>query len=145
VRTLVEDLRLPVQIVACPTVRDADGLALSSRNARLSDAERREALALHRSLAAALDAMRAGERDLDVVRGLMRDVMSEEPLVVCDYAEVVDPGTLRPPAFVAGELRLLVAATVGSVRLIDNEGIVLESAVSVTPTAPARLLVPVGT
>jgi pantoate--beta-alanine ligase len=139
VRALAEDLGFPVQIVACPTVREADGLALSSRNTRLSPAERRAARALYRGLQAGRGSLEDGERDLDVVRGLMRCVMEAEPLVDCDYAEVVDAHTLRRPAVTAGELRLLVAATVGPVRLIDNVGVVVE------PTPPARRLVAAGT
>ncbi|MGA2036939.1 MAG: pantoate--beta-alanine ligase [Acidimicrobiales bacterium] len=139
VRALTEDLCFPVQIVACPTVRGADGLALSSRNARLSTAERRAALSLNRGLRAGLGALQAGERDLDVVRDLMRAEMTAEPLVHFDYAEVVDARTLCRPAVAAGELRLLVAATIGAVRLIDNDGVVLEF------VSKERRLVPAGT
>jgi pantoate--beta-alanine ligase len=138
VRELAEDLGFPVQIVACPTVREADGLALSSRNTRLSPAERRAASALYQSLQAGRGSLEDGERDLDVVRGLMRCVMEAEPLVDCDYAEVVDAHTLRRPAVTAGELRLLVAATVGPVRLIDNVGVVVEK------MPPARRVVAAG-
>jgi len=139
VRALTEDLGFPVQIVACPTVREADGLALSSRNARLSPAERRAASTLYKGVQVGRGALEGGERDLDVVRGLMRSVMEAEPLVDCDYAEVVDALTLRRPAVTAGELRLLVAATVGPVRLIDNDGVVVE------PVAPTRRVVAAGT
>jgi len=125
VRALTEDLGFPVEIVACPTVREPDGLALSSRNARLSPAERRAALVLHRSIQVGLDALHRGERDLDIVRGLMRAEMTTEPLVHCEYAEIVDAWTLRMSRLAAGELRLLVAATVGTVRLIDNDGVSL--------------------
>ncbi|MGD0255825.1 MAG: pantoate--beta-alanine ligase [Acidimicrobiales bacterium] len=139
VRALTEDLGFPVQIVACPTVREADGLALSSRNARLSPAERRAASTLYKGVQVGRGALEGGERDLDVVRGLMRSVMEAEPLVDCDYAEVVDALTLRRPAVTAGELRLLVAATVGPVRLIDNDGVVVE------PVVPTRRVVAAGT
>jgi pantoate--beta-alanine ligase len=125
VRALVGDLCLPVEVVGCPTVREHDGLALSSRNLRLGPAERRAATSLHRALALGLRMLSDGERDLDAVGSVMRREMAQEPLVVCDYAEVVDVGTLRRPAATEGELRLLVAATVGGVRLIDNEGIVV--------------------
>jgi pantoate--beta-alanine ligase len=138
VRALTEDLCLPVQVVACPTVREVDGVALSSRNTRLSPAERRAAVALYRCLQAGRGALDGGERDLDVVRGLMRSVMEAEPLVDCDYAEVVDTRTLRRPEVTAGELRLLVAANVGPVRLIDNVGVV------VGPVAPARRVAAAG-
>ena len=104
VRRLVADLSFPVEVVACPTVRDADGLALSSRNARLSPEERGAATVLYRALLSAQGAARAqashpGRRMADVVAG--------EPLVTLDYAEVVGD-------------RLLIAARVGDVRLIDN-------------------------
>jgi pantoate--beta-alanine ligase len=138
VRALAEDLCFPVEIVACPTVREADGLALSSRNARLSPDERHAALALHRSIQVGLDALYEGERDLDAVRGLMRAELAAEPLIDCDYAEIVDARTLCASTVAAGELRLLVAATVGTVRLIDNDGAVLQ------PFSTARRLVTAG-
>ncbi|HTZ08338.1 MAG TPA: pantoate--beta-alanine ligase, partial [Acidimicrobiales bacterium] len=122
VRRLVADLSLPVEVVPCPTVRDEDGLALSSRNRRLSGDERRAATALWRALGAGRRCVEAGERDPAAVRAAMAAVLKGEPLVRPDYAEVVDPVTLRVPAEVRGEVRLLVAAGVGPVRLIDNEG-----------------------
>jgi pantoate--beta-alanine ligase len=82
---------------------------------------------LHRSILVGLDALHAGECDLDIVRGLMRAEMTTEPLVHCDYAEIVDARTLRTSMLAARELRLLVAATVGTVRLIDNDGVSLEA------------------
>ena len=99
VRRLVADLSFPVDVVACPTVREADGLALSSRNARLSVAERRAATVLHRALTTA-----AGAGD---PRRAMAEVVATEPLAILDYAEVVGD-------------RLLIAARIGGVRLIDN-------------------------
>jgi len=132
VRTLAEGLCLPVRIVACTTVREPDGLALSSRNTRMSVEERRAALALHRALDAGLGALRNGERDLDVVRALMRSEMQASPLVAVDYAEVVDARTLEVAEGAEGELRLLVAAKVGPVRLIDNEGIVVRAGAPAT-------------
>jgi pantoate--beta-alanine ligase len=127
VRRLAGDLCLPVEVVGCTTVREDDGLALSSRNARLSDTEKHAALVLHRSLESGLEVLRAAERDLDVARAVMRETIEAEPLVDCDYAEVVDARTMKPARVARGELRLLVAARVGSVRLIDNEGISLGS------------------
>jgi pantoate--beta-alanine ligase len=125
VRRLVFDLCLPIDVVGCPTVRESDGLAMSSRNTRLSEAQRRAASVLHRSLEAGLDNLRAAEPDLEVARAAMRETMEDEPLVDCDYAEIVDPSTMEPALVAQGDLRLLVAARVGSVRLIDNEGISL--------------------
>jgi len=138
VRTLARELCLPVEIVACPTVREPDGLAMSSRNVRLSPAERKAALGLHRGLDVGLRALRGGERDIDVVKGLIRAEMAASPLVQCDYAEIVEAQTLLPASSAAGDLRLLVAAKVGPVRLIDNEGIVLE------PVPPEGTFVPAG-
>jgi pantoate--beta-alanine ligase len=110
VRRLAADLSFPVDVVACPTVRDPDGLACSSRNARLSPEERRAATVLHRALATAATAVAAGECDVEFVRRIMVNVVAKEPLVTLDYAEV------------EGD-RLLIAARVGPVRLIDNLGV----------------------
>jgi pantoate--beta-alanine ligase len=121
VRRMVTDLSIPVEVVGCPTVREADGLAMSSRNARLSPDERTAARALHRALRAGRAIVEGGERDPRRVRAAMTAVLVGEPLVTPDYAVVVDPDTLQCPPEVHGPLRLLVAARVGPVRLIDNE------------------------
>ena len=110
VRRLVADLSFPVEVLACPTVRDADGLALSSRNVCLSAEERRAATVLYRALRAGVAARMAGERNRETVRRIMVDVVAREPLAALDYAVVLPD-------------RLLVAARVGSVRLIDNMGV----------------------
>jgi pantoate--beta-alanine ligase len=123
VRQMAADLSLPVEVVACPTVREPDGVAMSSRNARLGPAERRAAAALPRALRAGRAAIDGGERDAARVRAAMLAVLEADRLVEPDYAEVVDPRTLRARSVVEGEARLLVAATVGPVRLIDNEGV----------------------
>jgi pantoate--beta-alanine ligase len=128
VRRMVADLSLPVEIVACPTVREDDGLALSSRNVRLSDEGRRAAVALHRALEAGVEAIGAGERDPVRVGAVMGAVLGAEAEVVPDYAVAVDAATLAAPVRLSGEVRLLVAASVGPVRLIDNVGVVLERA-----------------
>jgi len=122
VRRMVADLSLPVEIVGCPTVREPDGLALSSRNRRLSPTERAAAAALHRALRAGRACIERGEIDPGRVGAAMTAVLVAEPLVAPDYAVAVDPATLRSPPVLAGDVRLLVAARVGSVRLIDNEG-----------------------
>jgi pantoate--beta-alanine ligase len=113
-------LSFPVQVVGCPTVRDADGLALSSRNANLSRDQREAALILHRALCAGAAAVDAGETDPRAVAEMMAAIVKAEPDVRLDYAEVVDPPTLHQPAAIEGEIRLLVAAGVGRARLIDN-------------------------
>jgi len=135
VRRLVADLSLPVEVVACSTVREPDGLALSSRNARLSPEERVAAVVLWRALRAGAGAIAAGERDPGAVRQLMAGTVAAEPLARLDYAEVVEAATLRPAATLAGELRLLVAATVGAVRLIDNDAVVVDDARAVVSSS----------
>ncbi len=123
VRRLVADLSLPVEVVACPTVRALDGIAVSSRNRHLSGDEREAAAVLLRALQSGAASILAGERDPGEVRALMGDIVEAEPLVELDYAEVVDAATLAVPEKLDGELRLLVAARVGSTRLIDNLGV----------------------
>jgi pantoate--beta-alanine ligase len=118
VRRMVDDLDLPVRIVAGPTVREPDGLAMSSRNAYLSPAEREQALALSAALFAARDAW---DGDASSARGLLRRRLGEAPGVLLDYAEVCDPATLEPlEGVVTGPAQALVAARVGRARLIDN-------------------------
>lgn len=120
-RAMVRDLAVPVEIVACPTVREADGLALSSRNVRLSADERQVAPVLHRALEVAASTFAAGERDAAVLQEAMMRVIAAEPLVRADYAEVVNGDTLEP---VHGDVdercRMVVAAVIGGTRLIDN-------------------------
>ncbi|HUQ40630.1 MAG TPA: pantoate--beta-alanine ligase [Acidimicrobiales bacterium] len=123
IRRLVSDLSIPVEVIACPTVRDDDGLALSSRNAYLTAAERAVAPVLHRALRAGIAAIEAGERDAAAVRTVMSAIVGAEPLATLDYAEVVDAHDLTVPARLAGELRLLIAARLGRARLIDNMGV----------------------
>jgi pantoate--beta-alanine ligase len=121
VRRMAADLSIPVEVVGCRTVREEDGLALSSRNVRLGPSERASATVLHRALESGLTAVRNGERDPLVVEKAMREVFGEEPGVVLDYAVAVDAGTLLQPDELDGDTRLLVAAQVGPVRLLDNE------------------------
>jgi pantoate--beta-alanine ligase len=109
VRRLATDLSFPVEVVGCPTVREADGLACSSRNVRLSPEERVAAAVLYRALSTATTAVAAGECDPAVVRRLMVNIVAKEPQATLDYAEVLPD-------------RLLVAARFGNVRLIDNMG-----------------------
>ena len=138
VRTLVAELSLPVEVVACPTVREPDGLALSSRNVRLSAAQRRAATALPRSLEAGRRALEEGVRDPGRVSAVMAEVLDGAEGVVPDYAVAVDAATLVPPRRLEGEIRLLVAATVGAVRLIDNVGVVVgEATTRSSPALPA--------
>jgi pantoate--beta-alanine ligase len=123
VTRMAADLSLPVVVVPCPTVRESDGLALSSRNAYLSPAERAAAPVLQRALRAGVDAIeRDGVRDGAEVRRLMAEMIEAEPLARLEYAEVVSAATLRPVEPLAGSLRLLTAARFGRARLIDNVG-----------------------
>ena len=120
VRRLVADLNLPVTVVACPLVRDADGLALSSRNAYLDADQRRAATVLHRALRAADARVRNGERDGAAIRDQAAATIAAEPGVRLDYAELVDAATIEATPRVEGELVLAVAAFVGRTHLIDN-------------------------
>jgi pantoate--beta-alanine ligase len=122
VRRMVRDLSLPVEIIGCPTVRDEDGLALSSRNVRLSPDQRRVALVLSRSLRAGAALMARGEDRAQVIEDAMARTVAEEPSVGLDYAAVVHADDLRGVTSVRPDvdIRLLIAATVGGVRLIDN-------------------------
>jgi pantoate--beta-alanine ligase len=119
IRRLAADLDLPVRIEVAPTVREPDGLALSSRNVRLHGDDRRRALALHRALATAQEQLAAGTRDAAALAAAARRAMDDldvEP----EYLELVDPQTLAPVAAVDQETLLAVAARIGEVRLIDN-------------------------
>ena len=120
VRRLVKDLHLPVEIAAAPTVREEDGLALSSRNAYLSAADRRAATALSRALFEAKEAIEAGERSADSIRKLMMRTLGNEPRLDIDYADVVDADTFQPIEYLAGRIVIPVAASLGATRLIDN-------------------------
>jgi pantoate--beta-alanine ligase len=120
VRRLVADLFLPVQTVACPTVRESDGLALSSRNRYLSPAERKSAPLLHQALQAAKARIRAGERKASVVRRSVLQVLERERRFRLDYFAVADPDTLAPLEKIPGRVWLGIAARLGNTRLIDN-------------------------
>ena len=121
-RRLAADLSLPVEVVGCPISREPDGLARSSRNVYLTEAERAAAPVLHRALEAGRDAVLAGERDARAVEAVMSAVLAAEPLAEPDYAAVVDAATVAPVDVVRGDLRLLVAARLGKPRLLDNLG-----------------------
>lgn len=122
IRRMALDLALPTEVVACPTVREADGLAMSSRNARLSPAGRAAAPVLHRALAAARRRREGGESDAEALRAAMRDVLAGEPLARPDYVSVADPVTLAELDRLDGAGALLsLAVAIEDVRLIDNE------------------------
>jgi len=120
VTRMVRDLDFPVEIVPCPTVREPDGLAMSSRNARLSPEERAQAPVLYRALSAARDRVRLGERDAATLDRLIRSILAEAPLGVVDYVEIVGASDLEPVHTLSGDILLAVAVRFGGTRLIDN-------------------------
>ncbi|HET6341598.1 MAG TPA: pantoate--beta-alanine ligase [Gemmatimonadota bacterium] len=120
VKRLVLDLDFPVEIVVAPIVRDLDGVALSSRNAYLSEEERRSARSLSRSLDAARSLVEGGERDAERVERVMRDLMDGTAGVQVEYAAVVDPEEFTRVERIEGRSLAAVAARVGGTRLIDN-------------------------
>jgi pantoate--beta-alanine ligase len=120
-RRMALDLALPTEVVPCETVREADGLAMSSRNARLSPAGRAAASVLRRALVAGAAAVRAGTRDAETLRVAMRGVLRQEPMAEPDYVSVADPDTLEELDTVAGRALLSLAVGIEGVRLIDNE------------------------
>ncbi len=137
VRRMVADLSMPVAVIGCPTVREPDGLALSSRNAYLEPAERAAAPVVHRSLQSGRAAILAGERDPASVRRLMADIIEAEPHARLDYAEVVDADSFAVPDPLEGNLRLLAAVRIGRARLIDNVGVDIGPAPANTQGATA--------
>jgi pantoate--beta-alanine ligase len=120
VRRLVSDLRLPVRLNVRPTVREPGGLAMSSRNQYLGPSQRRSATVLYRALRAAAAQVRAGERHSMPVVQAMRHLIRSADGVRLDYAAIVDAKTLKPQRYLHGRVAMLVAATVGRTRLIDN-------------------------
>jgi pantoate--beta-alanine ligase len=125
IRRMVRDLDQPIEIVACPTVREPDGLAMSSRNAYLSASEREQAAGLSRGLFAARDRIVNGERDAtDIVGGIRDEILSTGSAGI-EYIEVVDPETLASVKTITGSVRICLAVRIGRCRLIDNVGVVL--------------------
>ncbi|MFO1019922.1 MAG: pantoate--beta-alanine ligase [Planctomycetales bacterium] len=120
IRRMTKELDLPLEIRTCPTIREPDGLALSSRNVYLSPEERRSALALSRCLRHAETRLKSGEKDLAAIRAEMKKILSETPHVVPDYATLVDPETIAELSTPQREQVAVVAAKVGTTRLIDN-------------------------
>ncbi len=135
---MVKDLNMSVRIEACPTVREADGLAMSSRNAHLNSEERARALAMPRALAAATAAVTDGERSADVLVAAAREAMSAfdvEP----EYIALVQPDTLDPVARLEQPTLLAIAARVGETRLIDNVILYPSSRTEPNPTSQPAL------
>ncbi len=120
IRRMTRDLSYPIEIVVCPTQREADGLALSSRNTYLSPEERRAATVLYRALQAAAAAYADGERDAETLRRLMREVIEAEPLARLQYVSCADYETLEELERVERKALLSMAVFIGKTRLIDN-------------------------
>jgi pantoate--beta-alanine ligase len=120
IKEMVRGLNMDVAVSVLSTVRDPDGLAMSSRNSYLSADERRQAPVLYRALTAARELFLAGAQDPELLKNRMREVLRSEPGVAVEYAEAVDPDTLAPAAARADKIALLVAARLGKTRLIDN-------------------------
>jgi pantoate--beta-alanine ligase len=120
IRKMAADLALPIEIVACPIVREADGLAMSSRNRYLSPAERQQALGLSRALDRAEQLVAGGEKDTAKISSEMLSVLTAAGIERIDYAAIADAETLAEKAIVDGNTVALIAAHVGATRLIDN-------------------------
>ena len=120
IRKMVRDLDVPVQIVPCPTVREPDGLAMSSRNTYLNAEQRRAAPVLYRALGAAQKRQAAGERRAEELRSAMREVLAREPLAVVEYVSVADPDTMAEQEQLEGASLASMAVRIGTTRLIDN-------------------------
>lgn len=120
IQRMVEDLRLPVRVEVRPTVREPDGLAMSSRNVRLSPDERKQALTLYGALCAAQDRLQSGERSIGRTVAAMRTVIAAYPEIKVDYLSIVDPATLQSVSEPAGKMLIAGAIRIGQTRLIDN-------------------------
>jgi pantoate--beta-alanine ligase len=121
IRQMARDIALPTEVIACATIREPDGLALSSRNVHLSPADRVAAPIIHRALTAARERSEAGERSGDALRAVARDVLAAEPLANVEYVSCADGLTLREVDRVDGPALLSAAVRFGATRLIDNE------------------------
>ncbi len=120
IKQMVRDLHMNVEVMGMPTVREADGLAMSSRNTHLLPEERKAALSLYRSLQKAKDLLQKGERDADRILQEMKGILQSEPLVKIDYAQICDARTLEDLNRVEGDVVVALAAYLGKTRLIDN-------------------------
>jgi len=127
IRRMAGDLNFPQEIIAVPTVREEDGLAMSSRNTYLEPEERRAATVLYRSLEAARLMIETGERNAETIRGAMEAVLSHEPLANLEYIAICDNIYLEPLENLYGEVLIALAARIGKARLIDNMALNLES------------------
>lgn len=120
IKRMVRDLNIDVEIVACPIIREEDGLAKSSRNTYLSEQERKAALILSRSLERAKDALLNGERNADKVKEIINEELNKEPLSRIDYVEIVDSDSLENVETIEKSVLIPIAVFIGKTRLIDN-------------------------
>lgn len=120
IRQMARDLNFPLEIVVCPTTRESDGLAMSSRNVYLTPDQRQAATVLFRSLSAAKEMYEAGERDAEQVRGKMKEVLTTEPLAEVQYVSCADYDSLEELDEINGKALLSMAVFIGKTRLIDN-------------------------
>jgi pantoate--beta-alanine ligase len=120
VRRMVRDLDIPVEIVGCPTVREESGLAVSTRNLYLTEAERRQAACLYRALCHARDRIQSGERTASKIVDSMRRIIEEAGPARIDYIRMVDPETMQPVERISGPVLVALAVHIGQARLIDN-------------------------
>jgi pantoate--beta-alanine ligase len=120
IRRMVQDLNLPLEIVVCPTVRESDGLAMSSRNSYLNPQERKAATVLYRSLMKAQEAFKAGERNANQIRKMVSATLDKEPLAQTQYVSVADPESLNELDGSIAKALISMAVYVGGTRLIDN-------------------------
>jgi len=120
IRRMVADLNQPLEIVVCPTVRESDGLAVSSRNRYLDEQQRRDATVLYRALQACQEMIEAGQRNADEIRGAMIGVLREVPALKVEYVSLADAESLEEPVQLQGQILVAIAAHLGPARLIDN-------------------------
>ena len=121
IKRMVKDLNMPLEIVGCPIVREADGLAMSSRNTYMNAEERQAALVLSRSIKLGREMVEAGERDAAAVKKAMSEMIESEPMAVIDYVEIVDNNTMESIDTISGDILCAIAVKINDkVRLIDN-------------------------
>ena len=120
IKRMVADLNFPLKIVVCPTIREQSGLAMSSRNKYLTDDQKRDAVAIYQSLMAAKDAIRAGNRQVSDITGLMHEFLGRTGRFQIEYISIVDADTLQDVEAITGEVLIAIAAKIGTTRLIDN-------------------------
>ncbi|MHC4075499.1 MAG: pantoate--beta-alanine ligase [Planctomycetota bacterium] len=120
IQRMVADLNMPLEIVLCPTVRDSDGLALSSRNQYLSSEQRRDAMYIYKSLQKAQELIAGGQRDVQAVVGQMKDVLNQPGTIEVEYVSIVNAADLEELQQIEGKVLIAVAAKIGRTRLIDN-------------------------